>query len=80
MSGRTAVETLAELDTLDDAEIQEGYRDGRSGEPEPGDNRSKSYWHGWRNGMMDSHRMKPDAASMKLAAEYVRRPTTPEGR
>ncbi len=77
MSDRTAVETLAELDTLDDAEIQEGYRDGRSGEPEPGDNRSKSYWHGWRNGMMDSHRMKPDAASMRLVAEYVRRPTTP---
>lgn len=73
MSDRLPVETLAELDTLDDAEIQEGYRDGRSGEPEPGGNRSKSYWHGWRNGMMDSYRMPPDAASQKLVHEYYLR-------
>lgn len=73
MSDRSPVETLAELDTLDDAEIHEGYRDGRAGDPEPGDNRSKSYWHGWRNGMMDSYRMKPDAASMRLVSEYVAR-------
>jgi len=52
VSDRAPVETLEELDTLDDAEIQEGYRDGWTGEPEPGDNRSKSYWHGWRVGMM----------------------------
>ncbi len=46
------VRTLAELDQLDDVEIQEGYFDGRNNEPEPraGGNRSRSYWHGWRVG------------------------------
>ena len=70
---RQPVTTLAELDALDEAEIIEGYHDGRAGEPEPGDNRSLAYWHGWRNGMVDSGRAKPDAAQMKLVAAYVER-------
>lgn len=52
------ITTIADLDTLDSDEIVEGYRDGRSGEPEPGNNRSRSYWHGWRNGMVDGGRLK----------------------
>lgn len=69
---RTPITTAAELDALDDAEALEGYWDGRANEPEPGDNRSLSYWHGWRNGMMDGYHMQPDAASRKLAADVVR--------
>jgi len=50
---REPVTTAAELLTLDPDEVQEGYRDGFAGEPEPGDNRSKAYWHGWRNAWID---------------------------
>lgn len=72
MNSRTPVTTLAELDALDEAEMVEGYQDGFAGEPEPGDNRSKSYWHGWRNGHSDrSH--KSDAAQHALAKAVVRR-------
>lgn len=47
------VTTAAELATLDPAEVREGYADGLDGEPEPGGNRSKAYWHGFRNGRND---------------------------
>ena len=65
------VTTIDELETLDTDEVIEGYRDGRGNEPEPQGNRSKSYWHGWRNGMIDGGHMKSDAASKALAAAYL---------
>lgn len=67
------VSTLADLDTLDDAEVLEGYRDGLANEPEPGGNRSRSYWHGWRNGMVDHGHREIDAAQRELARLYVAR-------
>lgn len=42
-------------------------------EPEPGCDKSKSYWHGWRNGMMDKGRLPIDGAARNLAHEFVRR-------
>jgi hypothetical protein len=48
--------TLEDLFSLDETEILDGYWDGRDGEPEPKGNRSRAYWHGWRNGMVDSKR------------------------
>jgi hypothetical protein len=72
MSKRTALRCASELDTLDDAEVFEGYRDGRANEPEPGDNRSLSYWHGWRNGMVDYGHMKVDDAQAALAADVIK--------
>lgn len=65
------VTTVDELDDLDETEMVEGYRDGYRNEPEPQGNRSKSYWHGWRNGMIDGGHMKPDAASKALADAYL---------
>ena len=50
-----------------------GYLAGLHGEPEPGSDKSKSYWHGWRNGMMDTGRLPHDEAARNLAAEVVRR-------
>ena len=38
---------------LDDTEVQEGYHDGRAGDPWPGTNRSDSYAHGWWTGSRD---------------------------
>lgn len=66
MNFRLAISTLAELDMLDPDEILSGYRDGRAGEPEPGDNHSLSYWHGWRNGVGDRTGVI-DEAQRKLA-------------
>jgi hypothetical protein len=70
---RTPVTTLADLDALDETEITEGYRDGLRNDPEPGDNRSRSYWHGWRNGMVDAGHRKGDRAQSELAQEWVAR-------
>ena len=67
------VSTLAELDALDAGEMLEGYRDGFAGEPEPRGNRSRSYWHGWRNGATDKGLRKLDAEQSILAAEYLGR-------
>ena len=66
------VETVADLETLDQDEIIQGYWDGLDNEPEPGNNRSRSYWHGWRNGMVDGgHREKDDSQAI-LAHNVVR--------
>lgn len=61
MSDRRPVLTVDDLLDLDGDEMIEGYRDGRSGEPAPGDNRSRTYWHGWRVGAMDAGRIPIDA-------------------
>lgn len=60
------VTTLADLDALDGDEVVEGYFDGRAGWPEPGNNRSRSYWHGWRNGASDANLRPIDAAQREL--------------
>ncbi len=69
------VQTLADLDQLEDAEIREGYFDGREDapEPRPGGNRSRAYWHGWRVGMMDARRIEPDTAHRRLVSDFVQR-------
>jgi chitinase len=59
------------LDSLDMQEMIEGYHDGRAGWPEPGDNRTYAYWHGWRNGAVDAGHRQGDAAQMALAADYL---------
>lgn len=69
---REPVTTTDELALLDGDEIIEGYRDGRRGEPEPGDNRSKAYWHGWRNGAVDGGHREKDAAQAELARNVLR--------
>lgn len=65
MSDRTYVVTASELATFDSAEVVEGYMDGFSGDDEPGDNRSKAYWHGWRSGSND-RAGKSDSAQIVL--------------
>lgn len=49
---RQPVISLMDLARLNDVEQSEGYRDGYEGLP-CGDNRSRSYWHGWRQGSRD---------------------------
>lgn len=65
------VRTKADLDTLDHAEIVEGYRSAERGDPEPGPNRGRAYWRGWRNRMIDYGELPGDDASHQLAREVV---------
>jgi hypothetical protein len=62
------VATIAELDQLDADDMVEGFRDSFKGEPEPQGNRSRSYWHGWRNGAVDGGHREKDEAQANLAA------------
>lgn len=68
MVDRGPVVSAEELETLDSAEVLEGYQDGLAGDDEPGDNRSKAYWHGWRNGRAD-RTGKPDASQIALVRD-----------
>lgn len=65
------VGTLADLETLDQVEVLEGYRAAERGDPEPGENRGRSFWHGWRNRMIDFGLLPTDDASRSLAHEYA---------
>ena len=65
------VSTLADLETLDGEQIAEGYRSFERGDPEPGPNRGRSFWHGWRNAAMDHHELQPDSASRQLIEESL---------
>lgn len=68
---RKPLTRATELDGLDEVEMREGYLDGFKNEP-CGDNWSRSYWHGWRNGMVDGGHAKGDEAQRALAHDYVK--------
>jgi hypothetical protein len=63
------IRTLADLAALDHDEIVAGYCETRRGDPEPGPNRGRAYWHGWRNAMIDMGEIPIDDASRQLARE-----------
>ena len=71
MIGCRPIRRAVLLDDLDDAELLEGYWDGKDGEPEPGDNRSISYWHGWRNGAADGGHRENDEVQAELARDVI---------
>lgn len=78
MSEFVPVTTIEDLDSLDALEVLDGYRDGFHGEPEPGNNRSRSFWHGWRNGAVDGGHREIDAAQAALARLVVASYATPK--
>lgn len=67
------VATLEELDALDDAEMLEGYLSAERGDPEPGENRGKAYWHGWCNRMRDYRELPRDTVHCQLVALWCQR-------
>jgi hypothetical protein len=77
VKGFVPVTTLEEMDALDRDEVIEGYLDGYKGEPEPGNNRSRAYWHGWCNGAVDSKRREISDAQVKLCGLHVARSRQP---
>lgn len=68
---RNPVTTAEEALSFDIKEVLEGYYDALGGATECGDNRTKAYWHGWRNGLADLSG-KPDIAQTMLARDYQR--------
>ncbi|HFQ6840912.1 hypothetical protein I5N18_16420 [Serratia marcescens] len=71
MSEFTPVSTMDELAQLNDEEIIDGYRSGCNGAPEPDSTKSKSFWHGYRNGLVDSGRRKSDEHQTALARDCI---------
>lgn len=67
------VRTLADLDSLDPTEILEGYTSAERGDPEPGPNRGRGVWHGWRCRMLDFGLIPSDDIHRALTAAYVAR-------
>jgi hypothetical protein len=67
------VGTLEELDALDGAQIIEGYLAAERGDSEPGENRGKAFWHGWRNRMIDMGELPPCQHARALAGLLVAR-------
>lgn len=63
------VRTKADLDSLDQADILEGYLSAERGDPEPGPNRGRAFWHGWRNRMIDYGESPVDEASIALVRD-----------
>lgn len=71
MITRIPITKNQQLLKLDDKEILAGYLDGYENAPAPGNNRSYSYWHGWRNGKVDGKHAKIDSSQQLLAEDYV---------
>ena len=71
MSEFAPVETVADLNHLDADEIVAGYRDGLTCADEPGSDKSRSYWHGWRNAQTDRGRVPADASQQRLCVAYL---------
>lgn len=71
MSEFKPVESKSDLDRLDDDEIVAGYLSGHRGEDEPGSDKSRSFWHGWRNGRTDRGLAPLDVHQQRLCHEVV---------
>ena len=71
MSEFQPVETVADLNNLDDEDILAGYLVGWNCPDDPGSDKSRSFWHGWRNAQTDKGRALPDVYQERLAHELV---------
>jgi hypothetical protein len=65
------VSTKADLDSLDPAEVLEGYLSAEQGDPEPGPNRGRAFWHGWCNRMRDKRQLPMTEAQRQLTREII---------
>lgn len=64
-----------EVDTLDLHEVNEGYQAGLRGET-CSKEKSRSFWHGWRNGSMDAGIIPIDEAARQLVSSVFQRITS----
>lgn len=73
------VVTLDDLDSLDDEEMLQGYLSAERGDPEPGPNRGRAYWHGWRCRMMDYGEIGGGIEHQALVKAWVARQRAARG-
>lgn len=66
------VETVVDFRTLDEGDILCGYVDGLGGTRCSPSDVSRSYWHGWRNGLVDGGFVEPDISHRRLADAFER--------
>ena len=72
MSEFKPVCTKTDLDTLDDDDIVAGYLSVFHGcVDDPGSDKSRGFWHGWRNAMTDRGLATVDAHQSALCSEIV---------
>ena len=67
------VTTLADLDALESDEVLAGYRSAERGDPEPGDNHSRGFHHGWRTRMFDLHEIPIPPEHRQLVRDLMKR-------
>lgn len=65
------VATKADLDTLNADEIFAGYLSFQRGDPEPGANRGRAFWHGWMNAARDRGERPQTPECRQLAGEML---------
>ncbi len=70
MSEFKSVATVSDFRTLDESDVLLGYLEGFEGGARPGSGFSRSFWHGWRNGMVDAGHAEADDAQLLLADEF----------
>lgn len=75
MTDDEPVRTIPDFRMLDDGEVLDGYLDGFDGTSVISGTRSRSYMHGWRNGMIESERWPPDDAYFELRNAFETRRT-----
>ncbi|WP_088255325.1 hypothetical protein [Fimbriiglobus ruber] len=71
MTDRIPITRASQLAVLNLEDMVDAYRDGYEGSHEPGNNRTFSFWHGWRFGAVDGRHQKSDAAQIALAHDVV---------
>lgn len=71
MSEFKEVATVQDLNNLDEKEMVAGYLAGINNDSQPGSDKSRAYWHGWKNGMCDKGRMVPTDIHRGLVMQIV---------
>lgn len=71
MSEFKSAATVVDLETLDQADVLAGYYSGLNGDPAPGSDKSRGFFHGWRNGMADTRRTDTTPEQQQLCREMV---------
>jgi hypothetical protein len=67
------IKDLADILALDNDDVCAGYRDYQKGDPEPGINRGRAYWLGWRNAQHDKSSGAADpVVPFEVIGDYAR--------
>ena len=73
MASFPSVHTLDDLDTLDEREMSDGFHSFERGDPEPGANRGRAFWHGWCARAMDAGLLPITEGHRKLVRAWSAR-------